>query len=77
MILDIEITDGDSQTSQSKPKKTIPLKVSIRNDSSKLSIFAKNPQGYEEGEKKISNIDLFIVSFYRFRRIIGYIAQFF
>ncbi|KAL4499252.1 hypothetical protein ABPG72_006838 [Tetrahymena utriculariae] len=76
MILDIELVD-DNQNNQNKPKKKVPLKISVRNDTNRLSIFAKNPQGYEEGEKKISNIDLFIVSFYRFRRIIGYIAKFF
>ncbi|KAL4454641.1 hypothetical protein ABPG74_021846 [Tetrahymena malaccensis] len=76
MVLDIELLD-DNQNNQNKPKKKVPLKISVRNDTNRLSIFAKNPQGYEEGEKKISSIDLFIVSFYRFRRIIGYIAKFF
>ncbi|EAR97919.2 PX domain protein (macronuclear) [Tetrahymena thermophila SB210] len=73
MILDIELVD-DNQNNQ---KKKVPLKISVRNDTNRFSIFAKNPQGYEEGEKKMSSIDLFIVSFYRFRRIIGYISKFF
>lgn len=68
MILDIELAEGNAK---------VPLRINVRNDSSILSIFASNPYGYEEGNKKISNIDLFMVSFYRFRRVIGFIADLF
>lgn len=64
MILDIDLPDNVK----------IPLKINVRNDSSRLAILAPNPQGYEEGDKKHSSIDLFLVSFYRFRRVIGAIA---
>jgi len=66
MILDIDLMDS---------KEVVGLRVNVRNDSSKQSILAPNPHGYEEGEKNLSSIDLFLVSFYRFRRVIGYIAE--
>ena len=52
------------------------MKLSIRNDSNKLSIFAKNPENYEEGELKLHSLDVFFLGFARFKRIIGSIEMF-
>lgn len=80
MVLDIDMNDNQPiplHTSPPAKEKKIWLKIDVRNDSKLLGIIAPSPHGYEEGHKKHSNIDLFLVSFYRFRRIIGYIAEFF